>query len=145
MGIHAAERAEGNRQEISDIFNELNSQLKKETSGKIEIRITERSEPLNPFKLALLKERPMLYRTIEARNPQVTLSEKELAKWNQDSYGYPCKIQFGDQEIYCEDKAGLEEGLSTMLSDPIIGEILYKLMSLPPQEEQSVEIDAEDD
>jgi len=135
LGISAAEQAEANKKEISEVFKELNKQIAEITDGKISIERIEFYEPMSAFKIPLFDKRTT-YWTIAAKNVKAASENKELAKWNLDRAGYPCKITLGKYEIYCEDKVALETALSNLLKDPIVGGILYKLMQLPDKEAQ---------
>ncbi|MHC4443583.1 MAG: hypothetical protein ACYTA5_13380 [Planctomycetota bacterium] len=52
-----------------------------------------------------------------------------------DRCGYPCKLIWSQQEHVCEDRIALESCLAELLRDPIVGERLYALMNLKPQED----------
>jgi len=144
IGISAAEDAEARRQEIADVFYDLNEQLVTPTEGKILIERVEFYEPRKSFKVSLFEVRPS-YWAIAAKNPLAELSNNvELAKWKQDRAGYPCKITFGDEAIYCEDKEALERGLSVLLRDPVVGEALRNLMNRPSKDAQAADVEEGD-
>lgn len=139
IGINAAERAEANRKEISMVFKDLNNQLKDATNGKILIRIATMKDHNAQYGIFLTAP---TYTAIVAENPCDSSKIEELAKLRQGKVGYPCKITFGNDEIHCEDRAALEEGLSRLLQDPIVGEKLYKLMNLPDTDKKVQEDEA---
>jgi len=135
-GLELAELAQKHRNEINDVFTELNSQLEKETKGQLKIKISKYYKPQSSMAAIAGNLIPRLsYFAISATNP--TLSEKEiveLAEWDQDSRGYPCMITFDENELFCEDKESLEENLARMLSNPLIADKLYNLMNIPSPE-----------
>ncbi|WP_444936027.1 hypothetical protein ACJJIW_18600 [Microbulbifer sp. JMSA004] len=134
-GIQSAEIADSNKLEIGSVFEELNRQLESVSHGKIRISREKFYEPTHPLKVALFEPKKY-YLAIAAENPKAESSvTKELAKWQMDRAGYPCKITLGSDEIYCEDKGALEYGLSEVLQDPVVGDILHKLMNLPEKNE----------
>lgn len=136
IGIRAAEIAEANRAEILSVFLDLNIQLKEPTGGRIEIILAKLREPEHKFQISLFIDIPT-YWAIAARNPLAESSVKEIAKWEQTKAGYPCTIKIGKDQIYCEDKLALQEGLAALLQDPAVGEILHNLMKLPVKKENS--------
>ncbi len=130
IGISAAEKAEEAQLEISNVFEKLNKQLYGPTGGRIFIELAEFNEPLKMSDYPFEKIRK--YWAIAAKNPKaVNHLNRELAKWHQNRSGYPCKISFGEYEIYCEDKEGVESALSGLLQDPVVGKVLHNLMGLP--------------
>ncbi|MCX7113073.1 MAG: hypothetical protein NTX45_23740 [Proteobacteria bacterium] len=147
-GLNSAELAETNRNEINSVFSELNQQLKDVSDGRIFIS---RKSILDKGISSILNMNMMnnYYLAITAENPFVTNSEKELARWDQDRSGFPCKIILGSETMYCRDKKGLENGLAVLLRDPIVGETLRKLQNLPLPEQVSseaadIDVDASD-
>jgi hypothetical protein len=69
------------------------------------------------------------YSVLAAVNPLAeNYKPSELAKWKLDPNGYPCLITTEDDELYCEDKSGLERGLQALISSPAAGERIYTVM-----------------
>jgi hypothetical protein len=132
-GIKSAQKADENRIEIRSVFDELNNQLNEPTDGRIKISRVKFYESTNPFKVSFLVPKKF-YWAIAAENPKAEQeSTKELAKWDMNRAGYPCKITLGNDDLYCEDKESLEYGLSQILQDSVVGETLSKLMKLPDE------------
>lgn len=146
-GLSAAERAEANKTEIDSVFEDLNQQMDEATNGKIFISIIEfykNSSIADLASLANLKPREK-YTAIAAMNRTITDCEyKQLAKWKIDRNGYPCTIILDRDEMYCEDKASLEKNLQRLLSDPVVGDQLYKLISMEPSAEEDWHEDEDD-
>jgi len=135
-GLNAAEIADKNKREINSVFDELNRQLSEATDGKVKVVIRDNIlEALSRSISLFTVNQPKKNQAIWALNPLFQSSSKELAIWNQDPNGYPCKISFGNKEHYCEDKSDLENTLAIMLQDPIVGETLSKLIRLSEAEE----------
>lgn len=145
IGISAAERAETNREEISGVFKDLNNQLSRSTNGRIVIKRVEFYENPNLLTMDWFKTGLKKYWAIAATNPYADSKNEELAKWDEDRGGYPCKIRFGEYDLHCEDKEALEERLSALLRDPIVGETLHKLMQLPDKKNEDEEAFKDDD
>ena len=61
-------------------------------------------------------------------------ASEELVKWKMGRHGYPCRIYIDNAELICEDKTSLENNLQIMLSDPVVGEKLAKLMNFEVEE-----------
>ena len=137
-GLSAAEAAGRARQEIDDVFSSLNEQINKESDGNLTI-IRQKCEAKRVSlleSLAVLSTRPKdMYWAIVASNPKIGQSPvKQLAKWQMDRKGYPCRLSWAESEIVCEDRVALERCLSELLRDPIVGEALNTLMNLKPKE-----------
>jgi hypothetical protein len=140
-GLDFAELADKRKQEVDAVFKNLNEQLSEVTEGKLYISIKNSlapdsllASPTNMLKTLLTRQ---VYDAIVAENPFVKSSTIELARWEQDRSGYPCKISIisSGETIYCEDKSGLEEGLAQLLCDPAVGKILHNLVNLPQVDE----------
>lgn len=130
-GISAAQKAEENRDEIYSVFRALNEQLHIEFKGKLEISTYTKTNPFSTL-MGISGEPKAPYTFIAAVNPLAeSNTPKELAKWKMDSNGYPCQIITQDNELYCENKEGLERGLQELLSSPAVGETIYALIKLP--------------
>jgi hypothetical protein len=166
-GLNAANKAKKSKEEINLIFNELRKQILEATEGKISMMRTRLPEPPKLETVATPKdifktfdpgssflgksyksnsqsdEEKIYHWAIAAENLLVKNSEKELARWSQDRNGYPCKITLDSATMYCEDKKGLENALAKLLSDPVVGETLYKLQNLPLPEQVSTKATAD--
>lgn len=128
-GVEAAEKVQLARKEIESIIDDLSTQIAKETNGKLQIYRTTLPEQVPPGFIPF--GTPRTYEAIVAINPEIQKSPlKELAKWSMARTGYPCKLIWGDQEITCIDKVGLEKAFIDLISDPIIAESLFALIHL---------------
>lgn len=131
-GIRAAQKAEENKDEIDSVFNMLNEQLQAESAGRLEIKVTFKTNPFLEF-FAVASSAPKAaanYWAITASNPLAENSQPaEIAKWKFDQNGYPCQVITENEEIYCEDKAALESALQTLLASQAVGDKLYKVMT----------------
>lgn len=127
-GVKAAKAVELARRQIDETFEELNHQMHGETGGNIAIarKELERKKAIYDFTIA-----PKMYWAVVAYNPRIPDSPvKELAKWKQDRFGFPCNLVWGNAEHHCEDRESLEISLAELLRDPLVGEILYALTKL---------------
>lgn len=147
-GLQAAEEADQARKEIDEVFVELSNQIGEASAGMICIKRREKSVPrgyleqMTRVAAGLTQEK---YWAIVAYNPKAeTPPEKELAKWDQDPRGYPCRIVWGDTKYFCEDREALETNLAKLISDPITGETLYALTKLELKQPENSSSQQED-
>lgn len=141
-GLEAVEAAQIARQEVNEVFTEVDRQLCAGSNGKIKISRKEYYvkqlgiadiASLATISYALSGKKRDTYWAIIAHNPLIPDSpEKELAKWSQDRAGYPCKIVWANTERSCGDRESLEIALVALLSDTEVGEKLSVLMRLEP-------------
>lgn len=146
-GLDAAEVAGRARREIDDVFSNLDSQIRKGSDGKLSIARIEFVVVKSSWESILtFPPKPKeTYWAIAATNPTIKKSHKsELARWQMDQRGYPCKLSWSQQEYACEDRAALENCLAELLRDSIVGERLYALMNLEPQVDQAETAEPED-
>lgn len=132
-GLSAAKDAERNRAEIAAVFRELNEQLNIATDGKVAIELLKLNKPsaLKNMGLASFFDQDKYWALAAVFLPSNTVAPAEIAKWEQDNSGYPCRVIFGADKYYCDDKAALEAVLETLLADAAVGEILHKYMTMP--------------
>lgn len=133
LGLDSARLAESNRAEISAVFDELNRQIDTASEGKIIVQRERFEDPAeNPF-LVVLGNRPK-YWAISARHKIHTNAKPfELAKWHQESRGYPCKITLEDTNFFCENKEALELALAELLQNPSVGTAFFRLLNYQPK------------
>ena len=113
------------KDEIDSVIEQLSDQLQQATGGKLKISIVEKQMPLVGFTTSMedfLNRKK--YWAIVASNPLTSFQPKELARWRFSESGYPCRIVLPDTEIYCEDKAALEDALGKMIATPEVGKKL---------------------
>jgi len=167
-GLKAAKKARKSKEEIDLIFKELQKQILEATAGTISVTRKKLPDPPksgttatpNERRLGLISGANSIFRQLQevnsqsdektnyhlaiaAENPSKKNSVKEIAKWSQDRAGYPCKIFLDSETIYCADGRGLENALTKLLSDPGVGEILYKLQNLSMPDKVSIETPAD--
>ena len=130
-GLEAAKKADASRAEIADVFKDLNQQITDASHGKLAIRRYEFERARSAFQqIALILTPADTYWVIGATNPTITgMQPEKLCNWDEDRAGYPCKLTWGGDEHYCEDKQALEINLSNLLSDPVVAKILLKIMN----------------
>ena len=146
-GINSAKIADKNKDEIQSVFDRLNEQLSSESGGRLHIEPTEFStnSPLEDLSQLLLTQSRETYYVLAVRNPLALDSKaNKLATWKMDRNGYPCRIDLDSNRMICEDKAALESNLQLLLSDPIVGDVIYKTMKETSIEETG-QINNEDD
>jgi hypothetical protein len=147
-GIKAAQHAEISRAEIAQVIDALSTQIASLTDGKLEIFIGETDNILRSMAAVAIKinrfdapPRPpvptkdkwIYARNVKAEEPNAA----RLAKWEQSSEGYPCRITFNETDVRCHDREALLHALADMLSDAWVGEQLKNLLSRPLATEDS--------
>lgn len=143
-GLTAAKDADIARREINEVFKELDQQIRKGSDGKIAVdrRQYEVRESGWQSMFTIQPKVKETYWAITAHNPSFPDSPvKQLARWTPGRAGYPCKIVWGDTEMSCYDRQSLESSLAEVLRDPLVGEKIYELMNLKPQNEEEDSID----
>jgi len=132
QGLNEAGKAIKARIEIKRVFEELNKQIGEISDNKVQIELQKFKEDVNVLDLIKFPfPQVPTYTAIAAFNPRVKNSPmKPLARWQQESKGYPCKISWDGNTKYCEDRNALEHALSELLKDPLIGEDLDSLMKI---------------
>lgn len=139
-GLAAAEAAKLAKKEIDEVFVEFDKEIKKVSEGKVSIirkklkKYEKETTTIQESVRFMVEPRPTInYWAIVAYNPTIPESPvKELAEWNQDRLGFPCRIGWGNIKHTCEDRQALENTLAELLRDPVVGELLYALMRLGP-------------
>jgi hypothetical protein len=142
-GLEAAERADFARQEIDNVFRELNEQVMSVSGGKL---LIERKlmkppprTPLGNLAETFLGPRKRRHFAIVASNPTISEgTEQPIADWSQDDAGYPCSVAWSGREHICEDRESLSNSLEELLKDPGVAHTLSKLMKAPPNEPEQV-------
>lgn len=140
LGIDGAKAAQLARQEIKSALEELDNDMKSITKGKISILLRRQEEyvslrgttALEQMGAAIRGREVRKYQALVAINPSVTDSpKKELAEWQQNRAGFPCKLIWQGSEIVAYDRESIEQAFAKMLEDPITGEKLQELINLP--------------
>lgn len=137
-GLDAAQKAEASRLEIDSVFEDLNQQLTEVSKGKLAIGRSEVQRTRSwMVQIAEALQSPEMYWVIIARNPTIEgSSSQQLCEWESGRAGYPCKLTWGGDEYYAEDKQALEHTLSNLLRDPIIAARLISLLDLKIERKQ---------
>lgn len=131
VGLEAADLAEKNKEEIREVFRELNRQLAEGTNRKVAIERVVWSNPLAAIN-AITGTKVDVPKTwyLNAKSLVAKSESHTIAGWKHSRAGYPCTISIGENEIHCTDRQGLERGLAVVLQDPAVGEIIAKLLLL---------------
>ncbi len=138
-GLEAANKADAARQEIDEVFKDLNTQVLQATDNKVLIERREVFENTTDtgWSTIITGIRRLAgdkYWGIFAFNPAFDKNKAlELARWAMDIAGYPCKLTWNKQEHICEDKEALVNSLLELLRDPVVGEKIYTLTKLEPK------------
>jgi hypothetical protein len=140
-GLAAAEEVESARLSIDEVFEQLDAQVRQGSEGRVSVQ-RKRCDPPEDNWIFGRKIVGRYWAIVgySTHDPDGTV--EPLALWQQDHYGYPCKITRSGKEIVCEDRIALEHALAEMLRDVSVGEVLYDLMR--PQPTPTEEGDQED-
>lgn len=143
LGLSAARKAQANRSEISSVFHELNQEIAQLTEGKVHIARRTGTEyipgdtvgSLLSFasRVAELTGRQRKYQMIAACHQSSNGPIHEIGRWKEGDDGYPCEITMPGLTINCENRGGLEQGLSRMIATVKAGEALMQVMSYVPK------------
>lgn len=137
-GLDAAKRAQANRDEIKDVFAELNQALHSKSGGKVEIAIVPIENTLDDLlRLAAIfgksnREQAVAVRLIGHEN----VRGKMIARWKQDDAGYPCTIIWGERHTSCDSVDSLRSELVELVSSPSVGEAIVRVMQIQPPDPQ---------
>lgn len=127
IGMAAATQAEENHAEVQRIFDALNRDLGEITNGLVQFDICEFEEETGPLSIKLFDR---TYDAVAVRNPKAGSSWLELAKWEQDSSGYPCKIHLPQGIKYCEDQDAVSSALSSLIAEVDVAKKIRRLMAM---------------
>lgn len=131
--VDAAKEANNNKKEIDNVISALNESIQQFSDNKAGLKIAERYKPKNILGIAtasLLYE-PKIGDKYDAiclfsiNNP---FNLTELAKWKLGEFGYPCRISYEGKDVYCSDKAALEQALAELMKSVKVGEALLTMM-----------------
>ena len=133
-GMAAAKTVRENFREVQRVLLHLKEEVFIETSGRVSVRICRlvSKDKLNWSTLEdtlKLRKDDVHYYAICADNPQVQDSLIELARWEQDKTGYPCRITTEGRVFHCDNRDKLEAGLQEMLRQTENGMRIARLMS----------------
>lgn len=137
-GLDAARQARSNRDEVKEIFRQLNEGLSKASEGNAEIAIVEFQESRGPIAaLANIFEAPAKYQAIVVRHAKhEDFGSREVARWKQDQNGYPCFIITPERQASCDSGEALVSELSTLFATPRVGEAIFAAMQHQPKPAQ---------
>lgn len=133
-GLEAAEAASKVNTEIDSVFKELNDQILSASDGRISIELQRKRDNMAALTSLLtdgFQDAAKLKTYIIAINEAAGSKEEQLAQFERASAGYPCRLNYEDQGIYCNDKIALEKQLSAMLANVNIGKQLTRLLNWP--------------
>jgi hypothetical protein len=134
-GISAAKTVRENFKEVQRVLLHLKDEVFVETGGRVSVRICRLvcKDSLNWSTLddtKKLKEGQLHYYAICADNPNARDSLVELARWEQDDTGFPCRITCGGRVFHCADREKLENALREMLRLTENGLKIARLMAM---------------
>lgn len=132
QGLDAAKRAHINREQIKNVFVQINESLHKISGGKVEIAIVPAESTMDTIQrvaFAFDKNRREREYVLAVRLiGQESLQPKKIALWKQSDAGYPCSIIWGDRHASCDDVDSLKNELAELLRSPSVGEAIFKAM-----------------
>ena len=140
QGLDAAKAAQKARVEIKAVFSELNEQLSQASDGNARLEIMELEEVLRrqntmlgnigALGAAFMPRETRRYKALVVTHRSASdFRAREVARWKQDPYGYPCWIIVDAEETACSDRQALEGELAILASSPRVGEAVLAAMS----------------
>jgi hypothetical protein len=128
-GIKAAREASDSEAEVQSVFDAMNADLS-ELNVRISVELVTEPKDLGEMTMNMFAPAKR-YPAIVANSLALTSNKpaKVLARWTQDAKGYPCRITLPGKEIFCENKEGLENGLSDLLKEVTVGKLLLSLIN----------------
>lgn len=130
--IKLAEQSQDNKKEIKDIFQSISFSIENFTDGKASLRIIEKVREDGAFS--------RIARYTAGENPVDTYNAIciyiiqqrtgiEIAEWKIGKEGYPCSLTYSNnKEVYCSNKAELEQALAELIGTTEVGEILLEII-----------------
>jgi len=125
-GLSAALEVERRRDEVTQIFTELDKQVYEVTNGKVTIAIAPHGLDIRLAAAIQNKISPKF--GIIASSTNDNTRKRTLSNWEQANEGYPCTLTIGKNIFSCEDKYSLENCLTELLQDSEVGEKIHALM-----------------
>jgi len=142
QGQTAAESAAVANVELDKIFAEMASELRQASNGKLLMTIESPSAFLNMIAttITLLSGNPSTEPSqdfwICAQNPTAADSKPiRLAGFRRPYEGFPCSIQYGNDEVRCNDAIAFAAALDAMLKNAWVASELHKIVNRPPKAE----------
>ena len=123
-GISAADQAEAQAREITQLLAELDRAVRALTQDALSIELKNTAMDLSdPFllNLAVFFNRKTQTSLVLRSNLSEDAPEAVIAAWRQDGDGYPCCLMCGQSELICLDRKSLEQHLKRLLASPAFG------------------------
>jgi hypothetical protein len=136
-GLDAAEHSKKNKMEIHAVFEDLKNQILEATEGRVVIFLDEGFKAsgnifgggANNLAKALSAGIRKAY-SVCCSLADDKSSKETLAEYVMGVAGYPFELHFNNQEFVCRDRQALEVALETLLSNPVVGEKIQRVMAL---------------
>jgi hypothetical protein len=139
QGIAAAIAEDNERLEIQSVINELADTVNEISDGSATVRVEERAiktsnEFMHSVMFMLSRNRYKALLVV----PQNSASQKhEIARWSQETAGYPVKIGVANEELICPDKMALKEVLAQLATSSIIGRAINLIKAADARQDAS--------
>ncbi|WP_260250067.1 hypothetical protein [Morganella morganii] len=134
--IAAATKANNNKDEISNVIKELSMSIEEFSNGNATLTIASQyRKKINSFPTALASAAEYLAGLQNETYQAILLQDTsgkiiyELAEWRVPKEGYPVNISYGKRDIYCSNRAELEEALANIIGSVTTGDYLLKIMN----------------
>jgi len=141
-GQAAYEKSRSEKQEIDGTLRTFSQQIHEFTDGQLEIRTEKqtRREPVRGLFGLPGEEKVTTYTALIACLTS-TGKTAELSRFEIAREGYPVTIDIGGRMLNCHDKASLEQGLASLLQDPVnagkLRDLLNSARNAAPSQEQA--------
>lgn len=144
-GLDAAARAANNKKEIRRVIKSVSQEISNISNQKATLGIynfaDEKPENTPLAYMALAAQALSNVKRASHKGLGVGDSDGsngiEIARWSESENGYPCKITFAGQDIYCNNKDELEGAFLDLLREISTGEAIIRKMKNPDPEQKT--------
>ncbi|WP_278400437.1 hypothetical protein [Hafnia paralvei] len=135
--IEAAKAARGNKAEILEVIDNLDKSIQNVSEGRISLSITSGSSMMKAMTATAILASTVLGTPSLTQNEQyLTLfstkkdvkSKRDIAQWSLGEDGYPVRLSYDKRDVYCKDKASLEQALAELMGATATGEKMLELL-----------------
>lgn len=141
-GIAAAKKAEDNRNEVKEVLDDLDRQIRNISGDKAGFGIAtffkEDDSHLSVGVLLTQGRKREQYKGLAIFDYNQR-NGIEIAEWIQNDSGYPCTIRYRGQKLFCSNKNELENALASLLRDVKTGEAILEQINRFDQDAKPID------
>lgn len=129
QGLGAYQEQNRSREEITEILQELASQMLASTNNKVGVKLANVDVSISEMlELAITGEGTAIV-AFPTEFPDIT---RRLSLIRIPLSGYPVTLKWGREKVVCGDNSGLVEALANMLALPTTGRVIAELAEYVP-------------